>query len=302
MKVTITGVTGLVGRELTRSLTADGHHVVGLSRSPERARASMPGLADAHGWSPTAEPAPTAAFTDTEAVVNLMGDTVVGRWTAAKKQAIHDSRVIGTRRLVDTLVKLPQKPRVLVSASAIGYYGDRGAVPLDESSPPGSDFLADVCRDWEVEAMRAISAGIRVVTLRIGLVLASDGGALGNMLTPFKLGLGGNLGSGAQWWSWIHRRDLVRTIRFAIDHDVEGALNATAPEPVTQEAFADELGRQLGRPTFMPAPAFILRAVLGGFAHELLSSKRVLPSRLLESGFEFEAGSLDTALRMELEG
>ena len=230
MRAVVTGATGLVGRNLLSRVD----QAVALSRGSAAARAKLGAAADAvFAWDPLCEPAPPDAFDSADAVFHLAGETVAeGRWNAAKKARIRDSRVVGTRNLVATLRQLERPPRVLVSASAVGYYGDRGDEFLDETAAPGSDFLAQVCADWEREALAAGEAGIRVVTVRIGIVLSSRGGALAKMLTPFRLGLGSPLGSGRQWMSWIHLDDLIGLLLLAAERqDLQGAINATAPAP-----------------------------------------------------------------------
>ena len=302
MRVLVTGATGFIGSRLCEALAADGHEPVGLSRNPQSAQQRIPALSNAHAWSPMDGPPPLEAFGGVEAVVHLAGESVSGRWTAEKKRAIRESRVQGTRHLVDALEQLDEKPDVLVSASAVGVYGDRGEDELTEDAEPGSDFLAQVGIDWEGEARRAESFGVRVVHPRIGIVLGPNGGALQAMLTPFKLGVGGPLGSGRQWWAWVHRDDVVGIIRHAIQNDeLQGPVNATAPNPVRQREFARALGRVLRRPAFMPAPAFALKLLLGEFAQELLGSQRVLPERAQGSGYRFQYPELEPALRAILE-
>ncbi len=300
MNILVTGATGFVGAELCRTLTEQGHRVTALSRDPERAKVTVPDLVEAHAWEPAAGPAPRNAFDGVEGVVHLLGESVVGRWTTTKKQAIRDSRVVGTRHLVDALRHVDPKPRVLVSASAIGYYGDRNDEELTESSPPGTDFLAGVSREWEAEARRAEKYDIRVARLRVGIVLARGGGALGAMLLPAQLGAGGPLGSGCQWWSWIHRDDLIGLMIRLLDTDHQGVVNGVAPSPLRQKEFARVLGRALSRPAFMPTPALVLKIVLGGFATELLSSKRVLPAEAERLGYAFQYPELESALRRAL--
>lgn len=301
MKVLLTGATGFVGRHAAQRLAVAGHSVRAISRNPGGGARKVPGVDEVQGWSPL-EAIPLArVFDGVEGIVHLAGEPVVGLWTDAKRKAIRDSRVVGTRHLVQGLAGLEpeRRPRVLVSASAIGYYGDRGEEELTEASAPGTDaeFLASVCRAWEHEARQAEDLGMRVVRLRIGIVLGRDGGALGAMLTPFKLGLGGPLGGGRQWWSWIHRYDLVTLILSALTRDdVTGPLNATAPEPVRQRVFAQELGRVLSRPALLPAPAFVLRTVLGDFSSELLASKRVLPKAAEQAELSFAFPQLPQAL------
>ena len=285
----ITGATGLVGQALAKKLTEEGEQVVAFTRDPSRAPSALRPLARA--WPPTSP-------LGLHAVVNLLGEPVSGRWTSAKKQAIRESRIEGTKRLVDAIAKEPaeSRPKVLVSASAIGFYGDRKDETLREEASPGSDFLAQVCVDWEREARVAESLGVRVVNLRIGLVMSPKGGALESMLPLFKLGLGGAMGSGAQYWPFIHLDDLIAMIHFAIREPISGALNATAPTPVTQAEFAKTLAHVLKRPAFLPAPAFALRGVLGEFAFELLASRRVIPAKALALGFNFRFADLEACL------
>ncbi|MFN7701678.1 MAG: TIGR01777 family oxidoreductase [Deltaproteobacteria bacterium] len=288
----VTGASGLVGRALVDALVRDGVEVVSFSREPSRLPAAQ--RRNGRVWPPSPDDVAL------DAVVHLLGEPVVGRWTRAKREAILSSRVDGTRRLIEAIEALSpaRRPRVLVSASAIGFYGDRGDEALAEGSSAGSDFLADVCVQWEREAARAESLGVRTVMLRIGIVLSRRGGALEAMLPAFRMGLGGAMGSGSQWWPWIHIEDLVGLARFAIDHeDIRGPLNATAPEPVQQREFAATLARVLARPAFLPAPAFALRAALGAFSQELLASRRVLPERARKGGFSFRFPRLEDSLR-----
>ncbi len=291
MRVLVTGATGFVGRRVCASLLARGDSFVVVSRDPSRAQGAVPGAREVV--------APGAAVTGADAVVNLAGEPVAGRWTAKKKQAIEASRVEGTARLVESIARVPeeQRPKVLVSASAIGLYGDRGEEILDESSREGDDFLARVCIGWEREAQKARALGVRVVLLRIGLVMGREGGALEAMQPLFAAGLGGPLGSGQQWWPWIHVDDLVSLVLFAIDReDLDGPLDGTAPTPVRQREHARVLGKVLRRPAFLPAPAFALRTMLGEFSVELLASRRVMPKRALELGYAFAHPELEPAL------
>ena len=300
MRILITGATGLIGRALCSSLAAGGHELHVLSRSPKSAKESLPAVREAFRWTSSQAP-PPPCFEGVDAIVNLAGESVVGRWTEAKKQAIVESRVDGTRLLIDGLREAAGRPRVLISGSAVGFYGDRGDEELTEESAPGDDFLADTSVAWEREALAAEELGVRVVTLRTGIVLAKEGGALGQMLLPAKLGLTGPLGSGSQWWSWIHRDDLIGLIRFAIEREeLSGPLNGTAPNPVRQKEFAQTLGQVLSRPAFLPAPEFALKAILGGFSEELLSSKRVLPAAAQAHGYSFAHPDLEGALRAAL--
>lgn len=298
MHVLVTGATGFVGSALVAALTASGHTVSAVSRDAASAKRRLPALTRATTWSPVDEPLPDAALEDVDAVVHLLGETVAGLWTPGKRRAIYDSRVGSTKRLVEAF-RRREAPRVLVSTSAVGYYGDRGEDLLAEDEPPSSDFLARVCRDWEGAAVQAEAAGVRVVRLRSGLVMG-PGPPLSTMLLPFRLGLGGPLGNGKQWWPWIHRDDHVRLIQFALEQNVSGAFNAVAPEPVRQKTFAKTLGRLLGRPAVFPAPAFLLRLLLRGFSAELIGSKRVVPERTMATGFAYRHPTLDGALGVAL--
>ena len=298
MKILITGATGFVGRRLCEVLHNAGHTLIALSRNSVAAKQRVPSLKEVFPWNPLQELPPLQAFEGCDAVINLAGESIAGRWTAAKKQMIRDSRVLGTRYLVEALSKLDVRPKALISASAIGYYGDRGEETLTEEAAPGSDFLAQVCRDWENEALKAESLGMRVVRLRIGLVLGREGGTLPALLPLFRVGLGGPLGSGRQWWSWIHRDDLCQLIVQILANDsISGPVNATAPQPVRQREFARVLGRLLKRPAFLPAPAFALKIALGEFAEGILASQRVLPRRAQEMGYRFRFEELEGALR-----
>jgi uncharacterized protein (TIGR01777 family) len=298
MNILITGATGFVGRRLCEMLHQAGHTVRALSRDSVAAKQRVPHLKEVFPWNPLQELPPLQAFEGCDAVINLAGESIAGRWTAPKKQLIRDSRVLGTKNLVNALAQLSSRPKVLISASAIGYYGDRGEETLTEDAAPGSDFLAQVCRDWENEALKAESLGMRVVRLRIGLVLGRGGGTLQALLPLFRVGLGGPLGSGRQWWSWIHRDDLCRLIvQILANESISGPVNATAPQPVRQKEFAQVLGRVLRRPAFLPTPAFALKIALGEFADGILASQRALPRRAQEMGYRFQFEELEGALR-----
>ncbi len=295
--ILLTGATGFIGSPLCESLRSAGHRLTALCRNPEAAKRRIPALETCYEWEATSSSLPSAAFQKVDAVVNLAGEGVACRWTAARKRAIHDSRVLGTRHLVAGMEAADSKPKLLISASAIGYYGDRGEETLTEEVSPSGDFLAKLSVDWEEEAARAEALGVRVSRLRIGIVLGADGGALGAMMLPFKLGLGGPLGSGRQWWSWIHLADLIGIIEFLLDRELNGPFNATAPEPVRQKEFARTLGKVVRRPALLPAPSFALSLVVGEFSTELLSSKRVLPHEVQKAGYEFRFPKLERALR-----
>lgn len=294
MHVLVTGSTGLVGSALLPFLTTGGHQVTRLVRSAPR-----PGTA-AVLWNPAAGHLDGSALEGLDAVVHLAGESIAGgRWTPSKKASIRASRVQGTRLLCETLAQRTTPPTVLVSASAIGYYGDRGTEVLYEESAPGSDFLAEVCRDWEAATAPAVQRGIRVVHLRLGMVLSPAGGALGKMLLPFKLGVGGMLGDGQQYMSWIALDDVLGAIHHAlVTPAVHGPVNAVAPHPVPNREFTSILGRVLGRPTLVPLPAFAARLAFGDMADALLlSSTRVAPAHLVDTGYVFAYPELEEALR-----
>jgi hypothetical protein len=299
MRTFVTGGTGLIGRALLRRLSEPA---VVLSRA-ERPAARPVGAGELLRWDPLTGPPPPQALRGAEVVFNLMGEPAAeGRWTADRKRRIRDSRVVGTRNLVAGLAALDRRPRVLVSASAVGYYGDRGDEILDESSSRGEGFLADVCVDWEREAMAAEGLGVRVVCVRIGLVMTPEGGALGKMLPAFRLGAGGRLGSGRQWMPWIHLDDVVGLLlHAAANESMRGALNGTAPAPATNAEFTAALGRALHRPALLPVPAFALQAAFGEMSGMLMASQRALPKRALASGYAFAHPGLDGALRALLE-
>jgi uncharacterized protein len=291
MKIAVTGSTGLVGEALVAALESSGHEVVRVVRG-----SGGPGRVV---WDPAGGTIDAAGLSGIDGAVHLAGENIAsGRWTAARKKRIRDSRVNGTRLFCETLADLQPKPRILVSASAVGFYGDRGSQELTESDPPGKGFLPKVCREWEAATMPAADRGIRVVLPRIGVVLTPKGGALAKMLTPFKLCLGGKIGSGAQYMSWITLEDLVRVIQFALEHDdLDGPVNATTPHPATNALYTKSLGKALGRPTVFPMPAFVARAVLGEMAQDLLlASARVVPTRLNAEGFEFRHPKIEGAL------
>jgi uncharacterized protein (TIGR01777 family) len=283
VKIAVTGASGFVGRRVGDLARDRGHEVVTVGRtSGDRL------------WDPAAGPAP---LEEVDAVIHLAGEPVTGRWTRSKTARIRESRVLGTRHLVDGLRS--SRARVLVSASAIGYYGDRGDEELTEESPPGDDFLARVCREWEAEAMES---GVRTACVRVGIALGPGGGALARMLTPFQLGLGGRLGDGLQWMSWVHLDDLAALFLHAVEReDVTGPLLGTAPNPVRNADFTRTLGRVLGRWTILPAPRWGLRLLFGKAADVFLSGQRCRAKRTLQSGFSFAHADLEPALREILE-
>jgi uncharacterized protein len=300
MKIVMTGATGFIGQQLVAQLLAEGHEVGILTRNVDTARTRLPVRCVCHPWDPAAGPDP-AVIRGVDALVHLAGEGVADRpWTPARQQAIRQSRVAGTHALVAAIAALPAtaRPRALISASAIGYYGDRGEEVLDESSGAGNDFLAQVCQAWEGETFAAQELGVRGVAVRIGVVLGKDGGALEKMLPPFQLGVGGRLGSGRQWMSWIHLDDLVGLFVFLIGNGrAAGPINGVAPAPVTNASFTAALGRALHRPAILPVPAMALRLALGEMSTILLASQRVLPRAAERLGFNFRhsavAGALD---------
>ncbi len=294
MRIAVSGSTGLIGSEVVTVLSAAGHEVVRLVR-----RAPAP-AEKAVRWDPEKGGVDAAGLEGLDAVVHLAGENIAaGRWTAARKAAIRDSRVNGTRLLCDTLAGLSRPPKTLVCASAIGYYGDRGEELLTEDSSPGAGFLPEVCREWEAATEVAARKGIRVVALRIGVVLSPRGGALSRMLPPFRAGLGGVIGNGRQYVSWIALDDLVGVVLHALrSGELCGPVNAVAPVPVTNREFTEALGKVLSRPTLLPVPAFALRLALGEMADALLlASARVAPRRLEETGYRFRFPELPAALR-----
>ncbi len=291
MRALVTGATGFIGRRLVAALDRPAV----LSRDAAAAARAL--SAEAHAWDPLAGPPPAAALDGAEAVFHLAGETVAGRWSERKKRAIRASRVLGTRHLVDAIAAARARPAVLACASAVGYYGDRGEELLDEKSSPGDDFLAEVCRAWEDEAGRARDLGVRVVSLRIGLVLGRGGGALAAMVRPFRLGLGGRLGSGRQWVPWIHVDDVVGLFLHAAKQpSLAGPLNAVAPDPARNVDFTRALAAALHRRAILPAPRALLRVAVGEFASALVASQRVTPAAALASGYTFRFPTLAAAL------
>jgi len=293
-RVLLTGSSGFLGSALLPSLKARGFEVTRLVR----------GVAAKEGeirWNP-AWPPSSEAISGFDAVIHLAGETVVGRWTASKKTKIRDSRVTGTRNLVHALLEAKDRPRVLISGSATGYYGDRGDELLNELSTSGSGFLADVCREWEAAAQPAVNAGIRTALVRTGVVLSRDGGALKKMLLPFQMGIGGNIGSGRQWMSWIHLQDWIGAIHHILKNDlVQGPVNLVGPKPVTNAEFTKTLGSVLSRPAIFPVPAFVAKLAFGQMGEEvLLGSQRVEPARLVTSGYPFQYSDLRKALEAVL--
>jgi len=302
MKYLITGATGFVGRSLVEKLDRP----IVTSRNAEKARRVFgDSVSDVIQWNPTQEKIPLDDAHGIDAVINLMGHSIATRWTKKVRKKIVDSRIIGTRNLVQGMMKLTQKPKALIAASAVGFYGTRGDQVIDENDLPGGQqegssecekFLADLCQQWEDEASAAAVAGVRVVLARIGIVLGTEGGALDKMVPIFKWGLGARMGSGKQYMPWIHIEDLVNIIEFASRADVTGPMNSTAPNPVTNKEFTQALAKKLRRPGFAIAPKFAVRLLTGQFGESLFFSQRVIPRVATEHGFEFKFPDLQSAL------
>jgi uncharacterized protein (TIGR01777 family) len=294
MRIFLTGATGFIGRALTLRLLREGHQVVAYARDAAKARANLGGEVEIAEASAGLE----QGISGCDAIINLGGEPIfVGRWTPARKALLKESRVSLTRGLVDAIGKSSTRPKVLISTSAVGYYGDRKDERLDESAGPGSDFLADICNAWEVEAQKAVAHGTRVAIVRIGLVMGPEGGALQKMLPPFQMGVGGRLGSGRQYMPWIHLEDLVEIFAQAVtDPRFQGPINGTAPKPVTNLEFTKALGHALGRPTIFPVPSPALHLVLGEAAGALLGGQNAVPAKLLGWGFSFKHPELGPAL------
>ena len=298
MKVIVAGGTGFIGRQLCQSLALHGHHVTVLSRSPERAVPNLALAAKLVEWDGATRGPWERTLEGADALINLSGEPIAeGRWTAARKQTLRESRIGTTRLLVQALSHVSSKPQTLINASAIGYYGPRDSTPVTEETSPGSDFLASLCVDWEQEAMKAEALGLRVVRLRIGIVLDKDGGVLLRMVPPFRYFLGGPISPGHQWLSWVHRQDLISLIQWALAHpSISGPVNGVAPGAVTMREFCRTLGLVLGRPSWLPVPALALRLMLGELAMLLTTGQRVEPAEALRGGFAFHYPRLEPAL------
>jgi uncharacterized protein len=300
LRVTVTGATGLIGPRLVEALREQGAQVTVLTRDPAQARARL-GDIDAVAWDPLAEPAPAEALSGRSAVVHLAGAPIARRWSRRARRAIRESRVTGTRNLVEGLRRAEAYPHILVSSSAIGYYGAHGEEPLDEDARPGQGFLADVCVEWEAAAAGASALGVRVLSVRTGVVLDRRGGALAKMLPPFRLGLGGPAAGGRQFISWIHLDDLIGMMLAGLtDPRWVGPINATAPEPVSNRDFSRALGAALRRPAVLPVPGLALRLLYGEMAEVVTTGARVVPAKPLVLGYEFRHPQLDEALRSAL--
>jgi uncharacterized protein (TIGR01777 family) len=298
VKVLVTGASGMIGAALCDALLARGDTVIALTRDPQRARRTNPSVTW-HVWEPTLERPSAKAFDGVDAVVNLLGEKINQRWTDDAKRRIMESRRTGTHNLVGTITGLEQKPRVLVNQAAIGFYGDRGEAIVDEAAKPGEGYDSEVVQEWEAAAREVEGSGVRLVVVRTGHVLDANDGLLAELLTPFKLGVGGPLAGGRQYMSWIHIDDEVGILLWALDNErVSGVVNATAPNPVTNRELSQALGRALHRPAAMPVPGFVLDLKFGNeFGHVLRGGQRVMPRRALDLGYEFRYTDVDEALR-----
>ena len=294
MKCVISGGTGFIGRRIVDRLLRDQHYVGVWSRQPGREKRAA---VASFSWDPMHGEPPAESINTMDAVIHLAGEPVAQRWNAEVKRRILDSRVLGTRALVDAISRVRHKPKVFVCASAIGYYGDRGDEVLTESSTPGSGFLAGVCRGWEKEADRAAEFGLRVIKLRIGFVLGRDGGALAQMVPAFRAFAGGRLGSGKQWMPWIHVNDVAEMFVHVVENDIAGVLNAAAPNPVTNAVFTREMGKALHRPALFAIPPFALKLAFGELGQHMLDSSRVIPEAAMKASFPFRYPELAAALR-----
>jgi len=301
LRVTLTGATGLIGTRLLAALRAQGAELTVLSRNPDEARRRLDGDVEVAGWQSAGEAAPAEALSGRDAVVHMAGEPIAQRWSARVKQALRESRVAGTRNLLAGLRAAATRPGLLISSSAIGYYGPHGEEPLDEEAPAGEGFLAEICAAWEQEAQRAAELEMRVVILRTGVVLDSRGGALAKMLPPFQLGVGGPVAGGKQFISWIHAEDIVGLMAAALrDERWSGPVNATAPTPVSNRDFSRALGRALHRPALLPVPGLALQALYGEMSEIVTSGARVVPAKALVLGYSFAHPELDEALRSAL--
>jgi uncharacterized protein len=297
MRIIIAGGSGLIGQSLVNSLAKDGHDVIVLSRSTKAAR-NLPAGARAEKWDSRSAQGWGPLVDGSDAIVNLAGATISERWTQERRKEIRESRVNAGKAIVEAVMAAQRKPEVVIQASAVGYYGPRGAEEITEDFSAGNDFLAGVCKDWEASTAKLDALGVRRVVIRTSVVLDKHGGALPRMVMPVKMFVGGPLGGGKQYFPWIHLQDEVAAIRFLIDHkNAKGVYNLSAPNPLTNKEFTRAIGRVLGRPTFMPVPAFVMKILFGKMATLLLDGQRAVPRRLLQEGFKFQFVEAEAALR-----
>jgi uncharacterized protein (TIGR01777 family) len=298
MKVVVTGATGFVGQEVVKQLLVAGDEVIVLTRNVAKAAITLGSSCRYYQWKDEDSLPPMEALEAVDGVINLMGETISKRWDEPQKKKIYNSRINGTRKLVEAIEKLKVKPKVLVSTSAVGIYGNRGPEEINESSSLADDFLAKVCKDWENEANKAKNYGLRVVMIRLGIVLGRKGGALAKMLPIFKLGLGGRLGSGNQYMSWIHVRDVATMFIEALkNNELKGVFNGTSPYPATNSEFTKQLGKALGRPAIFPVPSIALKIALGEMSQLLLEGQKVFPAKFKEAKFRYRYSTLEMALK-----
>ena len=300
MDILINGATGFLGRSLVDNLNKDGHSLKVITRNTIKASKVLGNDVDYYQWDSESLELPYEALKSTDAVVNLMGESVGGIWLPSKKSSIYQSRLIGTKKLVQAINKLESGPSILISASAVGYYGNRGDETLNENSEPGTSFLSEVCKDWESQANSATQSGARVVTLRLAPILGPDGGFLIQQLPLAKLGLLGPLGTGKQWWPWVHIDDTINIIKHVLSNPTTGPINVVSPNPINQIDFSKALAGFYNRPAILPAPAFALKLLLGGFSDELLFSRKVIPQKALDSGFKFKFVDINKAIKASI--
>ena len=300
MNILITGATGFLGKSLVKSLVKDGHSIKIITRNISKASKILGDDFDFYQWAQSTLVPPSEAINDSEIVINLMGETVGGLWLPSKKRSILQSRTTGTKNLVEAISKSDSKPELLISASAVGYYGNRGNEKLTENSKTGGNFLSEVCKDWEDQAKYATKSGVRVVTLRFAPIVGPDGGFLYQQLPLAKMGLLGPLGSGKQWWPWVHIDDAISAIKYVINNQISGPVNVVSPKPIDQITFSKALAAFYNRPAIIPAPSFAIRTMLWGFAAELLFSRKVIPQKLLDAGYKFKFVKINEAIKASL--
>ena len=300
MNILITGATGFLGKSLVKSLVKDGHSIKIITRNISKASKILGDDFDFYQWAQSTLVPPSEAINDSEIVINLMGETVGGLWLPSKKRSILQSRTTGTKNLVEAISKSDSKPELLISASAVGYYGNRGNEKLTENSKTGGNFLSEVCKDWEDQAKYATKLGVRVVTLRFAPIVGPDGGFLYQQLPLAKMGLLGPLGSGKQWWPWVHIDDAISAIKYVINNQISGPVNVVSPKPIDQITFSKALAAFYNRPAIIPAPSFAIRTMLWGFADELLFSRKVIPQKLLDAGYKFKFVKINEAIKASL--